>query len=391
MRALFLIASMVMSVATAVAQPQEANITAKQLDLGVSLLKAGEGSNRTISPYSIHSALMLLRLGAKGETAAEFDRKLLPASFSPVSRAAYQSMNSAIFASKEGVTTVLGNSLWLRTDYAFTPKYLAESKTIFSAEPHHIDYGKAEDARATINSWVSSKTKDLIPQLLPQGVINAETTCTLVNTLYFKSAWLEPFKKELTKDESFWTDPSNEIKVPMMHRTDEMGYFESSEWRGVHLSYESFDYTFVVIAPNKKMSATELARSLSPSVFSQAMEEQKFERVSLAMPRFKVRQSRELFSQLGSYGLTRLASGDFSGISPKGIGGVGSVMHEAVVAVDENGTEAAAATAVIMFKGAFIRDDSLPKEVRLDRPFAFALIHKPTKAPLFLGVVADPR
>lgn len=391
MRALTFVAGVVLSVTTAFAQPKETDITSKQIDLGVSLLKAGEGGNRTVSPYSIHSALMLLRLGAKGEAATELDQKLLPASFSPEVQSVYQSINSVIFAPREDVTTVLGNSVWLETGYAYTPAYLADSARIFSAETRHIEYRKPEEARSAINSWVSTKTKELIRELLPRGVITAETTCTLVNTLYFKSPWLEPFKKENTKDESFWITPSNEVKVPMMHRTDEMAYFESPEWFGVHLPYQSGDYTFVVVAPKKRVSGSALAQSISASIFSQAMEGQKFTRVALSMPRFKVRQSRELLGQLGAYGITRLSSGDFSGISPNGIGSVGAVMHEAVVAVDENGTEAAAATAVIMLRGAFIRDDSPPKDVRLDRPFAFALIHKPTKAPLFLGIVADPR
>jgi serpin B len=286
---------------------------------------------------------------------------------------------------------VLGNSLWLETGYAYTPQYVADSTGIFSAEPRHIEYRKPEEARVAINSWVSTRTNALIPQLLPQGVITAETTCTLVNTLYFKSAWLEPFKKALTKNESFWMDSSTEIQVPMMHRADEMGYFESADWFGAQLPYQSFDYTFVVLAPKKKVSGAELVQSLSPSVFSEAMKERPFVRVNISMPRFKVRQSRELLSELAAYGITRLSSGDFSGISPNGIGSVGSVMHEAVVSVDEEGTEAAAATAVIMLRGAFVREDSPPKEVRLDRPFAFALIHKATKAPLFLGIVADPR
>jgi hypothetical protein len=134
-----------------------------------------------------------------------------------------------------------------------------------------------------------------------------------------------------------------------------------------------------------------LTQRLTPAVFTQSMREQEFAKVNLSMPKFKVRQSRELLKQLEVYGLTRLATGDYTEISPNGIGSVGAVLHEAVVTVDEGGTEAAAATAVVLARGAFMRDEKAPKDVKVDHPFAFALIHKSTRAPLFLGVVGDPR
>ena len=392
MRVFSLVMVMLAAVGTAGAAPRDLNIASKQLDLGVSLLRQGNGqeANRTLSPYSIHAALMLLRLGARGDTASQIDQRLLPGSFSPQLQAIYQSMNAAVVNSSDVVTSVIANSLWLQTGHQYGVRYRTDSEKIFSAEPRLIDYKKPEQARESINAWVSSKTQSLIPQLLPQGVLTADTTCTIVNALYFKSAWAEAFKKELTKDESFWLTTSSEIKVPMMHHTDSMGYFESSEWIGVHLPYKASDFTFVVLLPKRKLAAEELARQLSSEVFSKAMREQEFTKVNLSMPKFKVRQSRELLKQLAAFGLTRLATGDFSDISPNGIGSVGAILHEAVVTVDEGGTEAAAATAVVVQRG-FIREEQSRKDVTVDHPFAFALIHKPTQAPLFLGIVGDPR
>jgi serpin B len=392
MRVLTILMLVLAFISPATATPKDTDITSKQLNLGVSLLRQGsdQDANRTLSPYSIHSALMLLRLGARGEVASQLDQKLLPGSFSPELQTVYQAMNSAIITSNDTVTSVVANSLWLQTGYEYGDRYRAGSEKIFSAEPRHVDYQKPEPAREEINAWVSSKTHSLIPQLLPQGVITRETTCTIVNALYFKAAWIEAFKKELTKDEKFWLTPSREINVPMMHHNDRMGYFENSEWVGVHLPYKAYDYTFVVLMPKRALAAEELSRRLSPKLFSQAMQEQEFTKVNLAMPKFKVRQSRDLLKQLSVYGLTRLATGDYTDISPNGIGSVGAILHEAVVTVDEGGTEAAAATAVVMTK-AFNRDEKPAKDVKVDHPFAFALIHKPTQAPLFLGVVGDPR
>lgn len=393
MRVVSIAIIIVLALNTATATPKDVDISGKQLELGVWLLKHGsaQGSNLTLSPYSIHSALMLLRLGARGEVATQFDKKLLPTALTPELQGVYQAMNSAIVNSNDTVTSVVANSLWLRTGYEFVARYSADSSRVFAAEPRHIDYQNPERARAEINEWVSEKTKSLIPHLLPQGAITTETTCTLVNALYFRSAWVEAFKKELTKEESFLVDATSEAKVPMMHRGDSMGYFEDPRWVGVQLPYKAYDYTFIVLVPKRKISVGELARQLTPSLLSRAMKEQQFTKVSLSMPKFKVRQSRELLKQLQGYGLTRLATGDYTDISPSGIGSVGAVMHESVVSVDEGGTEAAAATAVVLAKGAFIRDENPPKEVRVDRPFAFALIHKPTLAPIFLGVVGDPR
>ena len=393
MRFFFLAVVLLSVIGPATAAPKDTDIAAKQLALGVSLLKQGkgQGANKTLSPYSIHSALMLLRLGAKGAVASQIDQKLLPGSFSPELQAVYQSMNSAIIQSNDNVTSVVANSLWLSTGYQYRERYRTESEKIFSAEPRQLDYKNPEQARDAINAWVSTKTQSLIPHLLPQGVLTAETTCTIVNALYFKSAWVEAFKKELTKDENFWIKPTSKITVPMMHRSDTMGYFENSDWVGIHLPYKAYDYTFVVLVPKRKLTVEALTQRLTPAVFSQSMREQEFAKVNLSMPRFKVRQSRELLKQLEVYGLTRLGTGDYTEISPNGIGSVGAVLHEAVVAVDEGGTEAAAATAVVLARGAFMRDEKAPKDVKVDHPFAFALIHKPTLAPLFLGVVGDPR
>lgn len=393
MKILALVVSVFVACGVALAQPKDTDITAKQLDLGLSMLAQGApgAANSVLSPYSIHSALMLLRLGAEGETAAELDKRLLPSSFSSDLRSVYRSLNEAIVTSRDSTTVALANSLWLRNGYQFRESYLTASREVLSAEPRHVNYGQPEGARKTINAWVSSKTNSLISNLLPPGALTKDTTCALVNALYFKSPWVAPFKKERTKDESFWVSPTSEAKVPMMSRSDSMGYFENDQWQAAHLSYQAYDYLFVVLVPKERMSAERIAREVSVSLFSQAMEEQQFTKVNLSLPRFKVRQNRDLIAQLNAYGLSRLAGGDYSGISPQGVGSVGSILHEAVVTVDESGTEAAAATAVVMARGAFIREENKPKEVRADRPFAFAIIHRPSKAPLFLGVVGDPR
>ncbi len=392
-RILVAIALVCLVIVPASAQPKDTDVARKQLELGSFMLSRAESvsANTVVSPYSIHSALMLLRLGARGEIAAKLDQKLLPSSFSTDLQTTYGGMNSGIIVSNDLVTSALANSLWLQDGLAFTPQYVADTKRVFSAEPHHVNYKKSEAARGEINSWVASKTNKLIPELLPQGAVTPLTTCTLVNALYFKASWLEPFKKEETKEDAFWINSSSEARVPMMYRSDRMGYFEDAEWQAAHLAYAAYDYAFVVLVPKKRLSTEEIAGRLSVDVIARATEEREFSKVNLTLPRFKVRQGGEILPRLEAYGLTGLERGDYSGISTKGVGPVSNVIHEAVVSVDEAGTEAAAATAIMMLKGAFPQAEEQTKEVKADHPFAFVLMHRPTRAPLFMGIVGDPR
>ncbi len=381
------------SLSTASAQTVERDLVRKQVDLGLFVLKQGAqgASNVTLSPYSIHSALMLLRLGAKGDVARQLDEKLLPQPRSPDEERGYADLNNQISVTNEKVQSTLANSVWLATGYPFTKSYLDLSTRIFSSEPRAVDFEKPEDARATINDWVSSKTNRLIPTLLAPGTVTSQTTCVLVNALYFKSAWLNPFDKVFTKESEFWISPTSSVKTPMMWTSDTMGYFEVDAWQGVHLPYQSYDFLFVALVPKERRSVSEVAHSLSSDLLGRAFEESQFTKVNLSLPRFKARFSTELMGALEGYGLTKLRGGDYTGISPQGVGGVDAVIHEAVVSVDEGGTEAAAATAVMMAKGAFMPNPPQPKEVRFDRPFVFALVHRSSKAPLFMGIVGDPR
>lgn len=378
------------------AQAPEEAIVRRQLDLGVFTLRQGaeRSVNVTVSPYSIHSALMLLRLGARGTTAIQMDEKLLGSSFSPETQASFAKLNSQISRSDDAATSTVANAVWLRSGLGFRKGYVEDSARIFSSEPRSVDFASPESARATINEWVSSKTNALIPHLLPSGFLTPRSTCVLVNALYFKSAWLHPFEKTGTRDSEFWVAPSSPVKVPMMSVSRNMGYFESDGWHGVHLPYQSFDFLFVVLVPKEKLSVGEVSIGVSADLLLRSFKESEFTKVNLQLPRFEARFSVDLADQLTAYGIGTLRDGDFSGIatSADSIRGVSGVMHEAVVSVDEKGTEAAAATAIGMVGAGMPQPDpSTPKEVNVDRPFAFALIHRSSQAPLFLGVVGDPR
>jgi len=377
----------------ALGQVSETDITRKQLELGVFALKQGDakGPNVTVSPYSIHAALMLLRLGGRGAVAAEIDDKLLPTPFAHDLQGVYRALNAKVTLSNEQVTSTLANAVWLQSEYPFDKAYLESSLRLFASEPRSVDFKAPELAREKINTWVSSKTNSLIPTLLAPGALSSNSTCVLVNALYFKSAWLNPFGKHNTREGEFWISPSQSVKVPMMWSTDSMGYFEGGGWQGVHLPYQSFEFLFVLLVPKERRQLSEVAQDISPDLIARSLQESAFAKVQLALPRFKARFSTDLVEQLKRYGIVNLQNGDYSGISPRNVGVVGSVIHEAVVSVDEGGTEAAAATAVTMAKGIKRTDEREPIQVHADRPFAFAIVHRSSKAPLFVGMVGDPR
>lgn len=375
------------------AEPPVDDIPAKQRALGVQLLQTKSvEANTVLSPYSIHAALSLARLGAKGETAAELDSVLLPTPYSPEILNDYAALNTSIFAPREDVTVTQANSLWITTKASFRPAFLQAAERIFAATPQPIDFTSPEEARATINRWVSSKTNSLITKLLPPGSITPSTVSTLVNALYFKAPWSNLFQKESTKDAPFWIGPGQEPTVPLMYQSERAAYFENDSWQGVHLSYQRNEFHFLLLVPKDKLSTPDLLGQFSPTLLDDALTNTTFTKVNLHMPRFTIRQSQNITDKLLTTGLTKALSGsaDYSGIASIPIA-ISRVQHEAVVIVDEYGTEAAAATAVAFAGSAFSPHPPDPKEVRADHPFVFAIIHRDSRAPLFLGVVGDPR
>jgi serpin B len=374
-------------------QSSTKDIIAKQTQLGISLLqKSQSGKNRTISPFSVHSGLMLARLGAQGETAKQLDALLVSTPYSPQTLEAYAALQSQILTNRDETLVSLANSIWVTDQDDFTSAYKTAATQGFKAEARSIDFVNSESARLTINKWVSDQTRTLIPNLIPSGMITKDTIATLVNALYFKAAWADPFRTANTKDEKFWLDSKTSAQVPMMHLTETFGYYEDTDWQAVVLSYSPPSYQFLLLVPKRPLSSAEVATGLTPQLISAASESMSSPSVKLALPRFTIRETQDLAENLKSLGCSVpfTASADFSRMTPARVT-ISSVQHEAVVIVDEKGTEAAAATAVIMTKAMAMINPEPPKEVRADKPFAFAILHSQTKAPLFLGVVADPR
>jgi len=367
-------------------------ITAKQLELGLALLQRSDpAANIVVSPYSIHSGLTLARIGAVGITGASLDSVLFPSPFSAKTRDEYSTLNNSVTCATDSSIVSLANSVWISNRGSFTKPFLSDTSKAFQAEARTINFQQSDEARITINAWVSDKTHSLIPHLLPPGMPQPNTTATLVNALYFKGAWDTPFQREMTKNEDFWLEHCETTQVPSMHLTRLFPYYENKDWQAVSLPYAQGDYSYLILLPHTRQKTSAIAQSLSPQLFSSVLESSQRSRINLSVPKHKIKQSRDLIEAMQSLGVTVPFSSqaDFSAMTPLPVS-ISAIIHEAVIAVDEVGTEAAAATAVVMAKSALFIEDE-PKEMKVDRPFAFAIFHNESRAPLFIGVVGDPR
>lgn len=371
------------------------DIVGAQRALGVKLLTLSKGAkNPVISPYSIHAALTLARIGAREGTAQELDAVLFPRGYSPEVLQAYGEMNRGVISESPDVKTALANSLWIRHEAAFLPDFLKLTKQHFAATAESIDFRNTEQARARINEWVSTNTAGRIPELIKAGVMSPELVAALVNALYFKGSWAEPFTEGATKPQPFWVTPTSSVEVPMMRATRSMPYYEDAEWAGTTVSYAGGGYGFSILVPKAKLAVPAMIEKVSPAVIEKVLATPEnpdaYGQVELGLPTFEVRHNRDLKEDLRTLGVKVPLSpqANFSALANTPVF-IDAVVHESFVKVDEKGTEAAAATAVMIFKSAAM--SGKPKKLIADRPFLFVLWHNDTKAPLFIGVVGDPR
>jgi serpin B len=329
-------------------------------------------------------------MGAKDDTAAELDRVLFPAGYSFKVLQGYGQLNRAITTEKEGVKVSVADSIWIEQRANFRDEYVKVTASFFDAQPHKMDVSKPEETRSDINKWVAERTAQRIPDLIPAGFVTPDLISVLVNALYFKASWSDSFSERATQPGPFWISNSKSIDVPMMRTTRTTAYFEDENWQVVSLPYVGNTFDYLVLMPKRKLQSEEVARQLESSSILAAIEGLKSERVELSMPRYEVRYKREVTENLRQLGLSRSLSGeaDFSGIADVPVK-IDAVLHESFIKVDESGTEAAAATAVMMARSAMFVGE--PKLMTVDRPFVFVLMHRESRAPLFLGVIGDPR
>jgi len=353
-------------------------------------LKSGEG-NLFLSPYSISTALTMTYGGARGQTADQMAHVLhLPSSGEAV-HDAYGALQNDLNAAGGGgaFELVVANRLWGQKGFAFLPEFLSLLEARYGAGLEQVDFaGATEAARQTINAWVEKQTRDKIKELLKPGILGRETTLVLTNAIYFKGKWAEEFDEKATQDDDFFITPEKKVAAPLMHRAAKFGYFEGDGLQALELPYQGDRLAMVVLLPTAKDGLAALEAALSAEKVTEWLGKLHRREVRVALPRFKTTAEFSLKDTLVAMGMTdAFGDADFSGMTGKKDLFISAVVHKAFVDVNEEGTEAAAATAVIMAKGAM--PEPTP-EFRADHPLLFLIRDSRTGAILFLGRILDP-
>lgn len=332
------------------------------------------GDNCILSPYSILSALAMTVNGAQGETLTQMEQAL------GMDR---QTLNAllAFCEQEKGQELATANSLWLRDDVEAREAFLAAVDSYFKAEVFSRPFNG--DTVGEINGWVNDHTAGRIPAILDS--LEPEAMMVLVNALTFDAKWESPFEAADTSQGIFHA-PAGEQTVDMMHELESMGFLESDGATGFLKDYEGGQYTYLALLPKEGQTVEELLAGMTGEKLLSLISNAQRQRVRLTMPRYKLEEGYELKNSLAAMGITDafMDSADFSGLSDEPLC-ISSVLHKTYLKVDEEGTEAAAATAVIVEKAAAAIMDT--REVTLDRPFLMGIFDRTTQNLIFLGVV----
>jgi len=279
-------------------------------------------------------------------------------------------------------------AIWGQRDYEFLTEFLDRLAVNYGAGLRVLDFvGAPEESRVTINDWVAKQTEDRIEDLIPPGLINPNTRLVLTNAIYFNAAWLYPFEEDLTRDGAFYLLDGSEVTVPMMRQTESFGYAEGDGYQAVELPYDGDELSMVILLPASGQFETFEA-ALDAAQMEGIIGSLEHREVSLTMPKFEFDSSFSLRKALSALGMPIAFSegADFSGMTGNRDLFIADVVHKAFVSVDEAGTEAAAASAVVMELTA------MPQtvEVTIDRPFIFLICDIETGAILFVGRTLNP-
>jgi serpin B len=375
--------------------PGEEGVTEgnKAFALGLYGWLAGREGNLFFSPHSISTALAMTYGGARGETEKQMARVLhFPADQQSL-HAAFSALNGRLNAiENEGhVKLSVANSLWIDKEFDILKEYLELTGTYYQAALHAVDFRRAFEAvRKRINAWIEEQTHDKIKNMIPPGLLDASTRIVLANAIYFKGDWACPFVKHRTKEAPFHTASGQSAEIPMMEGTEKFRYGETASLQLLEMPYAGEDLSMLVLLPKTRDGLAALEKDLTPSNLTAWTEPLVKKKVQVIFPRFRMTSQFKLNDALSAMGMPDAFGGgaDFSGMSPGEQIFISAVIHKAFVEVNEEGTEAAAATAVVMPASA--RPEP-PPVFRADHPFIFMIRENASGSILFLGRMVNPK
>lgn len=354
--------------------------------------------NLIFSPLSLSLALSMAMAGAEGATESAMMDALqfsLPeGDVHPAFNALLLAIEASQEVSDEGgkFQLSIANSIWGQAGYDFKENFLDQLALNYGSGLFQVDFkGAPEEARAAINDWVEDETQEKIKDLLPQGTIDTLTRLVLANAIYFKGAWRHPFEASNTQQEPFYLLDGSDKIVDMMHLSGtSLPYVKGEGFQAVGLPYVSTDFKMTLIVPDAGSFAT-VEESLTPELLASLSSELALKQIVIGLPKFDFEANINANNPLIALGMGEAFDydrADFSGITEADELVITDVLHKATITVDEEGTEAAAATAVVIGVRSMPGDETI--ELVIDRPFIFLIEHQPTQAILFMGRVMQP-
>jgi serpin B len=353
---------------------------------------AKEPGNLFLAPASLSTALAMTYAGAGGATAEQMAKVLhFPAPPDGIA-GPYAAFQKGLVAAADGRLRI-ANRLWGRDGYHFLPEFLATTRDAFGAELASVPFGAdPEAARREINAWVEGQTEGKIRDLMPAGTIDGLTRLVLTNAVYFKGSWADPFPKDLTKEADFHVTGDTTTRGPLMARQGDYRHFAGDGLQALELPYAGGRLAMLVLLPDAVDGLPALEKALTPEALARWTDGLRRRKVQVFLPRFTMASQFALKDALRALGLTLpfdMARADFSRITSQEELYVSAVVHKAFVDVNEEGTEAAAATGVAFAPRAMPRPQE-PAVFRADHPFVIAIRDTATGAIMFLGRVVNP-
>ena len=356
-----------------------------------------EDDNLFLSPFSISSAFALTYEGAKGETADQIGSVFYFPENIDTLRNGYLDVNTGINAGDPEYDLEVANALWAEETYQFLEDYINTAETYYSAETTNLDFiNQPEESRVTINDWVAEKTNNKIEDLIPEGMIDSLTRLVITNAIYFKGTWVLQFDENMTAEADFTTPSGEIVTVDMMKRTDDdaiYGYAETDDLQVLEMPYENETgkKLSMIVLLSKENDLQEAEDALNEGEFEEIVGSIESQQVKVYFPKFKLETEYLLSDTLIDMGMPAAftSAADFSGMDGTTGLYISDVVHKAFIEVNEEGTEAAAATAVVFAKGMSPEEETIPV-FRADHPFIFMIQDDETGNILFIGRISNP-
>jgi serpin B len=365
-------------------------------DLYGQLSRDKKDENLFYSPTSISLALAMTSAGARGETATQMAGVLHWKNDAAALHAGMNAWIRQLNAIDKGQEYELrvANRLWAQQGYKFLNPFLKITREQYQAPLGQINFQtQAEPARQTINQWVEQQTAGKIQDLLPQGTIESRTKLVLTNAIYFKGNWQTPFKKSGTRDLDFAVTSSQKQRVPTMQMTDDFRFARLEGLKLLQMPYTGGQLSLIAVLPDEVDGLAKVEAGLSPETWKVWTTALKSTQVWVRLPRFKMTSEfglKRALSELGMPLAFEEGSADFSGMNGKHDLFISAALHKAFVDVNEQGTEAAAATGIVIKPLSAVVEPTKPQEFHADHPFLIAIVDNRAGSVLFLGRVLDP-